>query len=447
MLTLLTANPAKYAPFASRLERWRIVLESPKQALFELQSLDFGQALAAKARAAATMCGRPVLVDDAGLVLEACRPFPGPLTASVLSCLGPAGLERLVAGVSHRAWMECHLGCWVNGALRRWSGAVEGRLDFSRRPRDPRMVLSDLFVPDAGAADPGELPHRARALDALATDIFDLYLEAEPGLETGVEGTITAKSAENAENAEVNPASEPGPDGASALGTPHSALGTPHSALRTPHSDCPFCAEFEADGLSVFAQMMGDRLANRVVYEDEHFVVMPPLGQFIEGGLLLLTRRHILSLARLPPALFARLEGLLGAISRAVIEQWGLPPLVFEHGPAPQRGKGLCCVDHAHFNIFPARLHVHPRLADRMHIRLGSLSELMRLRSAEFGYLFVQENDGARHAYDAQDVPTQLVRRIITAELGLSERWHWRDYPGLNELIATCKALKGRIRL
>ena len=407
MLTLLTANPAKYAPFVSRLERWRIVLESPKQALFELQSLDFGQALAAKARAAAAMCGRPVLVDDAGLVLEACRPFPGPLTSSVLSCLGPAGLERLVAGVSNRAWMECHLGCWVNGALRHWSGTVQGRLDFSRRPRDPRMMLSDLFVPDAGAADPGELPHRARALDALATDIFDLHLELEPAPETGTNGA---------------------------------------SAFCAPHSDCPFCAEFEADGLSVFAQMMGDRLANRIVYEDEHFVVMPPLGQFIEGGLLLLTRQHILSLARLPPALFERLERLLRAISRAVIDQWGLPPLVFEHGPAPQRGKGLCCVDHAHFNIFPARVRVHPRLAERMHIPLGPLSDLTRLRRAEFGYLFVQENDGARHAYDAQDVPTQLVRRIISAELGLPERWHWRDYPGLDELAATCKALKGRIR-
>jgi XTP/dITP diphosphohydrolase len=414
MLTLLTANPAKYAPFASRLERWRIVLESPKQPLFEVQSADFGEVLAAKARAAAGMCGRPVLVDDAGLVLEAWRPFPGPLTSPVLSCLGPAGLERLLAGVSDRAWMECHIGCWVNGALRHWSGAVQGRLDFSRRPRDPRMMLSDLFVPDAGAADPGGLPHRARALDALARDIFDLHLEVESGPETG-------------------------PDGAS-------ALCTPRSVLITPHSDCPFCAEFEADGLSIFAQMMGDRLANRVVYEDEDFVVMPPLGQFIEGGLLLLTRRHILSLACLPPALFERLEGLVRAISRAVIERWGVPPLVFEHGPAPQRGKGVCCVDHAHFNIFPARIQVHPHLADRMHIPVGSLSELVRLRRAGFGYLFVQENDGARHAYDGQNVPTQLVRRIISAQLGLPERWHWRDYPGLDELAATCNALKGQIR-
>jgi XTP/dITP diphosphohydrolase len=408
MLTLLTGNPAKYAPFASMLEGWRIALERPKQTLVEVQSADFGEALGAKARAAAAMCGRPVLVDDAGLVLEACRPFPGPLTSSVLSALGPAGLERLLAGVSDRAWMECHIGCWVDGALRRWSGAVQGRLDFSRRPRDPRMILSDLFVPDSAAADQGRLLHRARALDAMAKDIFDLHLDVE-----SIPGT--------------------GPDGT--------------SALCAPRSDCPFCAEFEADGLSIFARMMGDRLANRVVYEDEHFVVMPPLGQFIEGGLLLLTRRHILSLACLPPALFEHLERLLKAVSRALIQQWGAPPLVFEHGPAPQRGKGVCCVDHAHFNIFPAKVQVHPHLAKRMHVPVGSLSELARLRRAEFGYLFVQENDGARHAYDGENVPTQLVRRIICSQLGLPDRWHWRDYPGLDELAATWKALKGQIRL
>ena len=436
MLTLLTANPAKYAPFASRLERWRIVLESPPQPLFELQSADFVQALAAKARAAAAMCGRPVLVDDSGLVLEACQPFPGPLTSTVLAGLGQAGLQRLLAGVSHRARMECHLGCWLGGVLRHWSGSVEGRLDFTRQPRDPRMMLSDLFVPDAPPADPRVFPHRARALDALAADIFDLHLQIQSGPETAADEAPALAS----------PPSPLAPPPSPLVPRP-SPLAPPPSTLAPPPSDCPFCAEFDDDGLSIFAQMTGERLANRVVYQDEHFVVMPPLGQFIEGGLLLLTRQHLLSLACLPPALFERLESLVRAISRALIERWGVPPLVFEHGPAPQRGKGVCCVDHAHFNIFPARIHVHPHLAERMHKRIGPLSELAQLRRAEFGYLFVQENDNVRHAYDAQDVPTQLVRRIVSAQLGLTDRWHWRDYPGLDELIATHNALKGKIRL
>ena len=103
--------------------------------------------------------------------------------------------------------------------------------------------------------------------------------------------------------------------------------------------DCPFCAEFENDSLGIFASMMGSRLPSRVVYEDEHFIVMPPLGEFMEGGLLLLTREHILSFAHLPPAQFDHLERLLQAIQRALVKRWGVAPLIFEHGPAPDSAK------------------------------------------------------------------------------------------------------------
>src|ERR1700689_3051776 len=108
MLTLVTSNPAKYAPFASDLERLRLKLEPPAQPLPEIQSLNFTETLTAKARAAADLFGRPVIVDDTGLVLEAYAPFPGPLTATVLRSLGTAGLRRLLAGASDRAVMECN---------------------------------------------------------------------------------------------------------------------------------------------------------------------------------------------------------------------------------------------------------------------------------------------------------------------------------------------------
>ena len=405
MLTLVTSNSAKYAPFARTLERLRIELEPPRHPMAELQSLSFAEALTQKARAAAAMFGRPVLVDDAGLALEAYGGFPGPLTATVLSSLGVEGLRRLLTGASNRAAMECHLGCWVGGALRKWTGRVSGHLDFSRSVRDTRMILSDLFVPD----EPDEhtaLLHRARALESLEADAFELHLDTAP----------------DARSCEAPP------------------------QVRLNH-ECPFCAEFENDGLSIFSGMMGNRLASRVVYEDEDFVVMPPLGEFMEGGLLLLTRQHILSLAHLRPEAFERLERLLVVIREAVRSRWGVAPLVFEHGPAPEWSKGVCCVDHAHLNIFPATVQVHPHLSDRMSLRLSQLTELPRLQRAEFGYLFVQESDGSRRVYDGQDVPTQLVRRIITTQLGMPDRWHWRDYPGQDELLATYHALKGQLRL
>jgi hypothetical protein len=419
MLTLLTSNPAKYAPFASELERMRIALERPPQPLIEIQAEEFEAALAAKAEAAASMCGHPVLVDDAGLVLDAYHRFPGPLTAAVLKGIGAAGLDRLLSGVSNQARMESHIGCWVNGSLRRWSGIAPGRLDLGRlqaeagRPADPpgpsRMLLSEVFVPDETGA-PGVLLHRAKALAALERDVFDLHLELRRQQHNEDSMPANAQSASTC-------------------------------------FSCPFCAEFEEDGLNTFASLMGQRLASRIIYEDEHFVVMPPLGQFMEGGLLLLTRAHLLSFAHLPADLFPRLECLVSAIGQALSRRWGVAPLVFEHGPPDASSKGACCVDHAHFNIFPARVSVRPHLAGRMHTTLQSLSDLPRLRAAEFGYVFVQENNGERRTYDGHGVPTQLVRRIITRELGMAERWHWRDYLGQEELIATFEALKGQIRV
>jgi XTP/dITP diphosphohydrolase len=413
MLTLVTSNPAKYAPFAPELERLGLTLEPPSQPLPELQSLNFIETLTAKARAAALQFGRPVIVDDSGLVLEAFPAFPGPLTSTVLRSLGAPGLRRLLTGTSDRAVMECHLGCWLNGALKNWSGVVPGRIDLLRPPGDERMPLSDLFIPDASAAaslsvapdGPPLLRHRARALAALAADIFELHLDTA----AATAGRITP-------------------------------------CAPRPDYDCPFCAEFENDGSGLFATMMGAQLPSRVIYEDEHFLVLPPLGEFMEGGLLLLSREHVLSFAHLPPDRFDHLERLVQAIQRVVVECWGVAPLVFEHGPAPDAGKGVCCVDHAHLNIFPARVGVYPHLAARMNFPLGSLCELAKLRRAEFGYLFVQENDGTRRAYDGRNVPTQLVRRIITTQLGQPERWHWRDYLGREELLATYQTLKGRIK-
>lgn len=405
MLTLVTTNPAKYASFQREFERLRIELRPPPEPLPELQSLSFAEALAAKAKAMASVFGRPVLVDDAGLVLEAFRPFPGPLTSLVIQGLGVGGLGRLLTANSAAATMECHLGCWVHGGLRTWTGSVAGRIDASRKPRDPRMPLSDLFVPDTPSSD-GTLLHRAKALAALADDALDLHL-------------ALAQAPAPCESVE----------GFSA------------------DYQCPFCVEWEGESQTVFNEYLQERLTSRIVYEDDHFVLVPPLGSFIEGGLLLLTREHIPSLAYLPPQLWPHLEQLLQSIQKALVARWGTSPLIFEHGSAMDRTKGHCCVDHAHLNIFPAKVPVHPHLASRMHLKIGPLSELIRLQAAEFGYLFVQENDGIRYVYDAQDAPTQLVRRIISSQIGMPERWHWRDYPGCDELTATYHALKGQIHL
>jgi hypothetical protein len=157
----------------------------------------------------------------------------------------------------------------------------------------------------------------------------------------------------------------------------------------------------------------------------------------------LATRDHHISMARLPDDYYVELDRLMAETCDLLAEHYGCRPLLFEHSPAAPGDKGTCCVDHAHLNVFPARVDVHAHLRKFPHAEIGSMSDLSASWFRDRPYLFLQTNEGRRFVYDAGIVPSQYVRRIVTAELGMPERWHWREYLGLNELKRTFAELSG----
>ena len=399
-MLLLTSNPRKYGPLVDVLAEMQISLCKPDFDLPELQDLDFEAVVAHKAKTAAEALGTPCLVDDAGLLLDAYPGFPGPMTGNVLRLLGAAGIQRLLAGTIDRARMVCHIACWSGGRLWHWQGEVAGRLDPRRPVAEGPGPLAQWFVPDEPGPSGGYL-HRRRALAALGRDIGALRrsLEALPG-----DGAVSPAAC---------------------------------------NRECVFCQEFDGSGRSIYHELLGQDLPSRVVHRTEHFVVFPPLGQFIEGGLLLATRDHRISMASLPSAYYADLDRLMAETCDLLAERYGSRPLFFEHAPAAPGDKGTCCVDHAHLNVFPARVDVHAHLRKFPHAEIGPMSDLSASWFRNGPYLFLQTNEGRRFVYDAGIVPSQYVRRIVTRELGMSERWHWREYLGLDELKRTFAALSG----
>jgi inosine/xanthosine triphosphate pyrophosphatase family protein/diadenosine tetraphosphate (Ap4A) HIT family hydrolase len=396
-MLLLTTNPLKYGPLADILASLRVALRKPDFELTELQSLDFERVLANKAKRAAEALGLPCLVDDAGLLLDAYPGFPGPLTGSVIRALGAAGLERLLAGQSDRARLVCHIGCWAEGRLWHWQGEVAGRLDVHRPLADGPGPLTQWFLPDEPNLTDG-YEHRRRALAAISLDIESLR------------SRIDAAAAE-------------------------------HGSLAACNRECVFCQEFEGSGRSIYHDVLGQELPSRVIHRTEHFLVFPPLGQFIEGGLLLATCDHRISMAALPEAYYPELDRLMAETADVLAQRYGIRPLFFEHSPATPGDKGTCCVDHAHLNVFPASVDVHAHLRKFPHAEIGSMANLSAEWFRSHAYLFLQTNEGKRFVYDAGIVPSQYVRRIITRELGMPERWHWREYLGLDELKRTYEEL------
>lgn len=88
----VTANRGKIAE--ARLALGRDV-ETAEIDLPEIQTLDLTESLQAKAETAWEILRRPLVVEEAGLGLDALNDFPGPLVKWMLQAVGAEGLARV----------------------------------------------------------------------------------------------------------------------------------------------------------------------------------------------------------------------------------------------------------------------------------------------------------------------------------------------------------------
>lgn len=402
-IKLLSSNNKKFASLEGKLSKLGIELLIKDLDLVEVQSLDITETVKAKASEAAKLLGAPVLVDDVALYLNAYNDYPGPLIKHMIKGIGFDGIKTLLNGKDNSAMMVCALAIDCGDVIFYYKGIVKGHIDLDAEIEDEKMLLSSIFKCDDGEAL--GMRHRELAFDKLTNEI--LLIRA----------SIATKNVD--------------------------AGKQPAVCVLTSAYNCVFCQEFDDVETSVFANLVGDELKNRVVYEDDDFIVIVPIGQFVEGGLLLLSKEHIQSFAHLSDDKYQALEELVEKIKLAVKERWGVMPIVFEHGPAIDKTKGKCCVDHAHFNIFPVTDDtVHDNLKDRFPYSVGHVSGLQLYKDLEEGYLYVDSPVTGRHVYDGINVPSQLIRRYISEHMGIADRWHWRHYMGVDEMKATLSKLE-----
>ncbi len=148
----------------------------------EIQSLDLGEVLRAKAEEAWRRLERPLVVEETGLELDALGGFPGPLVKWMLQAIGPAGMARTAASLGNQAATARTALLYRDGHQTVIAeGAVAGRLVVE--PRGDRGFGWDpVFVPAASDKTYAELRevekerlgHRGRAWRALLKKLENL---------------------------------------------------------------------------------------------------------------------------------------------------------------------------------------------------------------------------------------------------------------------------------
>ncbi|MEM2025057.1 MAG: non-canonical purine NTP pyrophosphatase, partial [Desulfurococcaceae archaeon] len=144
----VTSNRHKYEEVLEVAIPLNIKLDYCGDMKLEFQGIEIEEIVAKSAMLAYIYLNRPVLVEDAGLFIDALNGFPGPYSSYVYKTIGISGLLKLLHGVTNRkAHFKSAAAIALKNKLLLATGVVYG--EITNEPRGVRGIGFDpIFAPD-----------------------------------------------------------------------------------------------------------------------------------------------------------------------------------------------------------------------------------------------------------------------------------------------------------
>jgi diadenosine tetraphosphate (Ap4A) HIT family hydrolase len=206
--------------------------------------------------------------------------------------------------------------------------------------------------------------------------------------------------------------------------------------------DCCFCQEFrrnEVDGEIKEKYSV----TNRILFDNNRFVVLPSVSPVVENHVLVLPKRHINTMKQLTDDEKDDLFVLVKNITQVFSGSYFL----FEHGAFPANGN-TCGVDHAHIHILPVEEKVSEAvigLIKKSYYAKPYANLLLSLNDEkDMPYLLCGKDTHDMYSCNNANFPSQFMRKILCGILGKKE-WNWRDFTNRHYFTRTVSRLKGKI--
>ena len=196
------------------------------------------------------------------------------------------------------------------------------------------------------------------------------------------------------------------------------------NSLGPSKADCIFCKLLSGNPIH----------EQKSLYESNHFLVVPGSGGFIDGYLMILPKKHIMSCAELNPEQMEEIRNVISDIKFILKSIYHNEILIWENGSGTDgKGKPKTSIVHAHIHACPCS----DKLNILKTIKLTGVS-LTHIKSFELSsyiknsYLLVIDFDN--QFYISSDtklyIPRQYIRQLLALNLGISgELWDWRCFP------------------
>lgn len=186
---------------------------------------------------------------------------------------------------------------------------------------------------------------------------------------------------------------------------------------------------------------------DHILYRSENFIAFPAMGSMIEGWMLIATQRHELCVGALSEEQLDELQEFSALVAGHLRAHYG-PITLFEQGPARPLQTAGGGVWHAHLNLLPfssdltaGAMSLYPQY--KLWRKVDGMGATKSVHREGLAYLYIDQPGHPKYILPSPDLPSQIARRAIAAELMMEAKYDWRSNPFVETARATLKTLSG----
>ena len=186
----------------------------------------------------------------------------------------------------------------------------------------------------------------------------------------------------------------------------------------------------------IFCNLDNSKLENTILEETENFIVVPALGSLTRGYVLIVAKNHIYNMLELgeKEEYFTLIEKY-----RCMFKQiYGKNPIVFEHGTIKQDSENSSSsVVHAHTHIVN-----HNYKDENGILNKHNFEEFYDNINPNRNYIFYISPNGKKYLTYNFKAISQLMRILIAEDLGIKEKYNWKEEVFEENIISTINSIK-----
>lgn len=220
--------------------------------------------------------------------------------------------------------------------------------------------------------------------------------------------------------------------------------------------ECTLCNEFNNKPENNYFEMylkqplmkQNSQIKNRILYEEEDFVIIPTVGPLLKGHILICPKMHFLSFSQMNKELLNKAEKLKNKIRKVFKKTYNTGTAFFEHGMLSCESKGGACTSHAHLHCLATDVDVMDDFFKySFNVRnINKFENIKTQTERNNAYLYYENQNETKVIMDSPIVESQFIRKLFAIRLKEIHKAHWRYSIYSPEIYEMIKILPNSIK-